>query len=351
MIGSAARAHLLLGSLLALSAPSFAGIIQGVTADRTELQNGESVSIHFRLSTPAKVTVRILSSDLDPVRTFETGSIDAGPNVIVWDGKDSSGAPAPPESYAWTIEARASGPAEIWEPAALYSRPIEHIPSHQWDPPGRTLSYRTPVPMRVWVRAGIRMGAIMATIVEGEPRPAGLVSEHWEGLDASGVVDLKERQDWVISIFGYRLPQPCIIIRGAGTLPHPVEGSQLLSRISPAIHTSDPWWHRRRAFALADRLLPELRLEQLDGLTFAASLTESSGGALARQRMLADRVRLKWFVDGHCAAEEVDAAMPSLVTLFPNQIPSDGKRHFITANLVGAMHQVCVASKWIEAGE
>ncbi len=48
----------------------------------------------------------------------------------------------------------------------------------------------------------------MATIVEGEPRPAGLVSEHWEGLDRTGVVQLKERQDWVISIFEYRLPHP-----------------------------------------------------------------------------------------------------------------------------------------------
>ncbi len=156
VIGSASRAHLPLGSLLALSPPSSPGIIQAVRSDRTELRNGESVNIHFRLSTQAKAAVRIPSSDLDAVRTYETASIDAGSHAILWDGKDSSGAPVPPESHAWTIEARISGTAEIWEPASLYSRPIEHLQSHQWDPRSRTLWYHTPVPMRLWVRAGMR---------------------------------------------------------------------------------------------------------------------------------------------------------------------------------------------------
>lgn len=350
MTRSLARASLLLGALLSLSGHAFAGLIQGVAADRAEIRGGESVNIHFRLSTPAKVTLRILDSDLETVRSFETGSVDAGSHVIAWDCLDSTGRAVPPEAYTWTIEAKGAGPAEIWEPASLYSRPIEHITTHQWDASSGTLSYRSPVPMRVWVRAGIRMGAIMATIVEGEPRAAGLVSEHWEGLDASGVVDLKERQDWVLSVFGYRLPHPSIIVKGAGPLATPGDGSSVVSRIAPAIDVKDPWWQRRRAFALADRQVPELRIEQLDPLTFAASLWAHSG-ALGLQRILADRVRLKWYIDGYCAAEEIDAAIPSLVTLFPDQMPSDGKRHFITANLVGAMHQVCVASKWIEAGE
>lgn len=333
-------------------ASAFAGIIQGVSADRMAISAGEQVRIEFRLTMPADVTLKIVSSDFDTVRTFELKHLDAGRHEVPWNGTTSTGAMVPPEAYSWRIEAVRVDRKDTWEPASLYSRPIEHIRAYQWDSASNTLTYVTPVPMRVWVRAGFWMGAIMRTLVEGEPREVGRCVERWDGLDESGEVDMKSRQDRVISIFGYRLPSPSVIVRGQGPLPAPARDESFLPLIEPKLAPKDPWWHRRRAFVLADRSVPLLQIEQLDETTFAASLVaESTDGTRALQRILSDRVRLKWFVDGHCAHEDVDAALPSLVSFLPDQIPRDGKPHFVTANLVGAMHQVCVASKWIDPGE
>ena len=134
-----------------------------------------------------------------------------------------------------------------------------------------------------------------------------------------------------------------------------LKDTAFLTRLDPPIHVTDPWWHRRREFALIDRAMPALRIEQLDAETFAASLAvrdelKSREGEIL-QGVLGDRVRLKWFIDGHCAAEEVDGVLPSLLTLTPDKIPSDGGKHFITANLVGVLNQVHVASMWIKTGE
>lgn len=332
-----------------------AGVIQDVLSGPGEIQAGEKLYIRFRLSQPASVKITIIDSDMIPTKIFALSHLDSGMHQIEWNATDENGKTVPPEAYAWRIEAKTSSGLETWEPANLYSRPMEHIENYEWNQPTGMLVYRISVPMRIWVRLGVRLGATLRCLADGEPRPAGLIEESWNGLDESGQINLPARDDWVASIFGYRLPQPCVIVSGTGPLPSPHLDDSFLSRINPPIGISDPWWHRRRAFALIDRVKPRLHIEQYDRGTFAASLVipekfQKDGSAIL-QRMLADRVRLKWFIDGFCAAEEVDAIMPSMLILFPDQIPKDGKPHFITANLVGMMHQVAIDSMWINSGE
>ncbi len=193
----------------------------------------------------------------------------------------------------------------------------------------------------------------MRGLVEGLPRPAGPIAEIWDGFDQTGTVNiLAERTDWLVSIFGYRLPRPCVIITGPEPLRDATVHTALAPLLAPAITPADPAWHRLRAFSLADKVRPALKLTQLDRGTFVAYLDVPAGHKTTEKqilgRTLSNRIRLKWFIDGHCAAEDVDAVIPSMITLAPDQVPDDKARHFITANLVTAMHEIDVASLWME---
>ncbi len=158
---------------LAAWTAAHAGVIQEVMSGPPEIQKGERLYIRFRISQPAAVKVNILNSDLTRIWTRELPGLTPGTHQIEWDGTDALGQPVPPEAYAWTIEAKTADGTELWEPAGLDSRVMEEITDHRWDPLTRTLSYRLTVPMRMWVRVGIEMGACMRLVAEGQPRPAG----------------------------------------------------------------------------------------------------------------------------------------------------------------------------------
>ncbi|MBI2839260.1 MAG: hypothetical protein HYX75_13165 [Acidobacteria bacterium] len=346
---------LLVICMLCATTSAQAGIIQDVSASSDDIQVGGTVSIFWRMSQPASVKLSIFDSDMVLVKAYELGSRGVGSHNVRWDATDQSGARVAPEAYTWRIDAKHSGGTDIWEPAGLYSRAVEHITDYEWDPESRVFSYRAAVPMRMWARLGFAMGACMRILAEGEPRPAGVIAESWDGFDETGQINMLERQDRIISIFGYRLPQPCVIVSGAGKLSTTHLNSAFFPKLALPIRVEDPVWMRRRAFALADRSRPRLTVEQLGPDTFSASfaipeeLRAQQNEIL--QRTLADRVRLKWYIDGHCAAEDVDAVIPSLLTLFPDQLPKDGGKHFITANLMTAMHQVFTGSTWISTKE
>ncbi len=337
--------------MIAMPVCAHASVIQDVRASPAEIQPGERLEISFRLAEPAATAVAVFDSDLRHVRRIDLGRVEPGVHVATWDATDDSGGRVLPEAYSWTIFAKTKSAAETWEPAGLHSRVAEQIGHYQWDPVGRLLSYRVPAAMRVWIRIGVNMGACLRVLVEGEPRPAGLVSETWEGFDDTGSVNVQSQPNWGIAIFGFRLPQPCVIVSGGPAAPRPTSGDRFLSLLVPPIGVEEPAWQRRRAFRLTDRLRPELQVLQLDPRTFAASLKvpgELAGvGGEMLQNALAHPVRLKWYVDGHCASEEVDASLPALVTLRPDQLPP-GRRHFITANLLTALDSILVASRWVE---
>jgi hypothetical protein len=297
------------------------------------------------------VTVTILDSDGATVRKYDLKLLKSGPQEVVWDVKNGIGEAVPPEAYSWRIEAKTSSGKDAWEPAGLYSRPIEYIDSYKWEETTRTLSYRLSVPMRIWVRIGIDMGACLRTLAEGTPRPRDVIVESWDGADETGTVNVLEQPHWGVAIFGYRLPQPSVIVSGRGAPPRPSPSRTSFSLLNPPISLSDPPWERRRGFVLAERLRPDLQIEQLGPDTFAAHLEVPADirdrALISLQSTLAHRVRLKWFVDGHCASEDVDAFLPSMLTLQPGQLPATGK-HFITANLLTALDSIFVASRWIE---
>ncbi len=320
-----------------------ASVIQGVKGEPAEISQGERATIYFRISLPSVVTVTVIDSDFEPVRTYDMGPLDAGPHRVQWDGTDSTGTPVPAEAYAWRIQAAMKERTESWEPAWLYSRPIEHITAPWWSRSSHAVSYNLPGAMRMWVRIGLEGGACMRALIEGEPRSAGLITEKWDGRDETGEIDLSDREDVVTSVFGYRLPQPCVIVRGAEGLPAARLDRAALTGLQPPVLLSDPAWTRRRGFLLADRWRPQIRVASTARNNFSVSLE--------RPQLLPGGVQVRWFLDGRCVAQDERAVLPALITLQAGQIPQDGNSHFVTANLTTEMNHVYVGSAWTDSEE
>lgn len=82
---------------------------------------GETVSIDFELSRVADVTLRLYPEDDDslasPVRTITATGLAAGPQSLVWDGKDDAGSFVPDEAYAYTLEATDGVSTGLYSPS------------------------------------------------------------------------------------------------------------------------------------------------------------------------------------------------------------------------------------------
>ena len=77
-----------------------------------------------------------------------------------------------------------------------------------------TIEYSLPAASRMLVRAGIRNGPMLRTIVDWEPRARGFHAEHWDGKDADDVIPVEQNPQVGYLIVGYRLPDNAIITYG-----------------------------------------------------------------------------------------------------------------------------------------
>ena len=70
---------------------------------------------------------------------------------------------------------------------------------------------------RVRIRAGIKNGPLLKTLIDWVPREAGRQEEFWDGLDQSGLINLFNIPARQVHIFAYTLPNNCIIVKRSQT--------------------------------------------------------------------------------------------------------------------------------------
>jgi len=70
---------------------------------------------------------------------------------------------------------------------------------------------------RVRIRAGIKNGPLLNTLIDWEPREAGRQEESWDGLDESGLINLFNIPARQVHIFAYSLPNNCVIVQRDNT--------------------------------------------------------------------------------------------------------------------------------------
>jgi hypothetical protein len=177
---------------------------------------GEHLTISFRVSRPFKGFVRIFDPEMKLVRElFSENAAEDRLNNVVWDGKDEDGMEVPDEAYMFTIDAGDfHGNFAFYDPTVSSGGRVS-FPGLNSDRQKQVVSYQLDNDSRVNIRAGIKGGALLTSIVYWSPRIAGRREEPWDGSDASGVIDIVGRNDTLLRIEAVSLPENSIFTSGA----------------------------------------------------------------------------------------------------------------------------------------
>lgn len=178
---------------------------------------GEKTTISYRMSHPAKTSVRIFDPDHILVREImaeSTGKPE--PLKIVWDGKDTQGRVVPDEAYFFTIEAfDYRGQLTIYDPATFSGGEVVTPDGVAFDKNLKTIFYHLPGNARVTIKAGIAGGGpLLKNILPGLPRVAGPQREIWDGTDESALIDVPDQRNFSLMVEAVSLIENSLIARG-----------------------------------------------------------------------------------------------------------------------------------------
>jgi len=174
-----------------------------------------SVKITYKLSKDAAVTVNIYDESDRRVRTLGSHvKTAAGFCSAEWDGKDDEGKFLPSGAYIYTLEAVGdSGEKAKYDPADQTGGMLLEIRKPVLDTEKGEISYVLPKAGMVRIRAGIKEGPHLRTLIDWTPREAGANTEKWDGKDKAGLIDLFQIPKREVYIFAYSLPDNCIILK------------------------------------------------------------------------------------------------------------------------------------------
>ncbi len=199
-------------------------IMQGVGVDRFILTEGQSIGISYLLTEKAQVSLFVYTPDYDVIRKLVDARWEpAGNHTVFWDGKDDQGILVPNEAYLFSIKAvTADGRETVYAPTrtsggAILDVGIDEISSSDGQ---YRVQYAVAAPARVNIRAGIRNGPLLKTLMNWKPLPAGTYVETWDGLDETGNIRVLEQPNAYVNVMAFSLPENSMIVQsGNGTFP------------------------------------------------------------------------------------------------------------------------------------
>jgi hypothetical protein len=184
---------------------------------------GKKLDLHVELRKHAEVSIRVFDPDWNEILVLtDAEKMKKGKNTIQWDGKDKKGTIVPDEAYFFTLEAKSSdGAIEIYDPTAFSGGVEEDLTQASIDKLAGTIKYRLPEMARVDIRIGLSGGPLLRKLVDWEPRPAGEITEYWDGKDNDKLFDLYEHPKSKMIITYFTLPDNSVITYGNKTIAYP----------------------------------------------------------------------------------------------------------------------------------
>jgi len=173
------------------------------------------VTIHYAVSQDAVITIRLYNqSDLCIRTLLDNIQVTAGKHEVKWNGKNDMGRLLSSGAYVYTIEAKnAGGERVLYDPADESGGLLLTVRKPLLNTKKGKISYIMPKAGMVRIRAGIKEGALLKTLVDWEPREGGRNVEKWDGRDASGLINFFNIDAREVFVFAYSLPDNSIIIK------------------------------------------------------------------------------------------------------------------------------------------
>ncbi|WP_461393530.1 FlgD immunoglobulin-like domain containing protein [Deferrisoma sp.] len=313
---------------------------------------GETMEVGYRLGFPADVTLNVYDPDWHRVRTMTRPGQQPGPGSFSWDGKDDAGRILPDEAYFFTLLARGrDGETAVYDPTSFSGGNERDITSATVDSVKRTISYRLPFPARVLIRLGLEGGPLLRTLVDWQPRPAGMVTEYWDGKDEDGLISLWDEKKFKMIITCYQLPENSVILYGnknmgyveyvrmAGDLPKkPDRGS--LEEVSPHYRMSritDRSPRVKLSFSPMEGRVDDGAIVLRDRTIVNVDLDEES-----RKLFRDQQFEIVFFLDGRFYAEDEVGYTPFNWVWDLYDVPEG--EHVLTVNLSSFSDQIGVKS-------
>lgn len=305
----------------------------GVEPKQFNPTNGEQAIIRFTLEQPATVTLRIYDEEDGLVKVIRAaGRQAAGAHSMSWDGRDEAGTVIPDGVYVYTLSALDdANRLSLFDPADDTAGERIKPEGGEIDRARHVIGYELPRAARVRIRIGIPDGGPhLRTLVDWQPRQAGHHEEPWDGLDASGTMNLLEHPKTNIGIRAFSLPDNSIIAEGQPTAAsvHDAEGANRERRAhrhpsaGTYLHALHP-----RAMCREPQLTVELPEKVHGRIPIRIRLAPRD-----RASVLQRRYEVVLFIDTNFFLEEEEGYDPFTYLFDPSTI-SKGD-HLLTVNLL-----------------
>jgi flagellar hook assembly protein FlgD len=147
-------------------------------------------SVGFVLSAAAAVQLNIYDREDYLIRRIDAGPRTKGEQRIEWDRRDSDGHIVPAGVYTYAIHATQKDQSRIYDLSDLTGGEIVAVDAIAYDAATKKLTFQTAKPGMVLLRAGIKDGMLLKTVVNVQPYPAGSHEIRWDGWDESHTIDL-----------------------------------------------------------------------------------------------------------------------------------------------------------------
>ena len=318
-------------------------VISQVRLDRERFdpEKGEMVEVRFTLNEPAKVTLSIFDGR-DRLVSATVQDLAAGDRVLKWNGQDATDKPVPAEAYSYTLSAtNAKGQAQhdltdLTGGAPLAAKDV------RWDPTEGRIHYYLDKPGRVNLRLGLEGGPHLRTVIDWVPRSAGANAETWDGIDASGVLNLNGSPAIVPSVKAYALPDNTIFVGGnPDRIRFASEAETNLQRERTAPQpTKQMFNHTQQPLETRGDLSAQLSLagkarQDNDGRWVVSGKIPLRADVADAQRQMAIERRFEavFYVDGVFSHENEVGYLPLTWTWDSSQV--NNGEHFLTVNIRG----------------
>ena len=307
--------------------------------DRIDPAKNETVAVRFNLNASAKVTLSVFDGR-DRLVYKADEDMAAGDHALRWNGQDTSGNPVPPEAYSYTLSAKHAQGQTVHDLTDLTGGVLLTAKDVRWDAAESKLHYYLDEPARVNLRFGLQGGPYLRTVVDWVPRSAGANEETWDGMDASGVLNLGTHPAVLPSVKAYTLPDNTIFVGGnapqirftaaAGAARErtgPKPAKQMFNLAQQPLQT--------RGDVIAS-LMPggDIRKDQDGRWIVSGKLPLKADVAEAqRQRVIERRFEAAFYVDGVFSHENELGYVPMTWTWDSSQV--NNGEHFLTVNIRG----------------
>lgn len=352
--GHGLRLSVLVLSLLAGVGEASDDAVSGVRLDAATFNPtvGESSILRFELETDTESKVLVYDPDGGLIRTLPVG-VGQGDKQrqITWDGRDDSGQVVPDEAYTFVIE-RADG--LVYDPTSSSGGEVDDIRNPTFDDAG-AVGYTLPAAARVLIRLGVRNGPMYRTLVDWKPRPAGKVTEYWDGFDTDQLVKLRGREDFTALVTYATLPDATVITYGNSAetyrdyklgrgkerpqRPERPVGENAKQRFRPDLLVP-PAWARAPQVAMTFPDVPEPDAVPAVKHAVNVRIDVAEGD---KPRLMEDQFEVLLFVDGQFVAEAERGYLPLNWKWELNQFPPG--EHILTVNVSSFKGQVGVVSR------